>query len=598
MAASYTPLRKSSIRLLEFLDDSGLTCSMKPYPRHIAPRYIALSYTWGPTAFLKGASASTFYSMTLNDEKISVQQNLHDALVHLGFQVRKRGQLFWVDALCINQNDIPERNEQVRHMKDIYESAANIFAWLGVPCNEQETKLAVKLMSKFNEHIVDTLRDNNNDNNFLSRSINVTHPGFPSEPESEVWKAWEGITGIFNRSYWQRVWIYQEATTPGEIIFFCGKHAFYVKLLYATIGFVEAFSAHPNFPARFAKAMGPTASARNVLSTRLLRSKPEDQVLADQMQVIRNADCTDPHDRVYAALGHALDVPAGRITVDYNMPIVELYIDVMRYLLLEADLNIRALGFVFTTAPNSSHEVLEAKVEPELPSWVPDWRQRVSIWWFPHEEFLEAYGNPLYSPMPGRPELSIDGAVLHVQGFVVEFVEITMLTDIFDEPRMSWETPYAWYTQVMQEYGGTSDLDQAIRRTLVADRTIVSRSRGEDEFRCKIRRGGSVDWPLIQQQRDTLDLESLRKQEDMEQDIFTVCHGSRMAVLCDLRLAILPPAAKFGDKIAAFRGGPTLFLVRGASGGFSLIGDCYVDGWMDGALVKEGRYSETTLKLV
>jgi len=37
----------------------------------------------------------------------------------------------WIDALCINQDDIPERNEHVRMMGDIYARASLVRVWLG-----------------------------------------------------------------------------------------------------------------------------------------------------------------------------------------------------------------------------------------------------------------------------------------------------------------------------------------------------------------------------------------------------------------------------------------------------------------------------------
>lgn len=44
----------------------------------------------------------------------------------------------WVDSICINQADIPERNAQVAKMATIYTSAVSVVAWLG-PADE-ETK--------------------------------------------------------------------------------------------------------------------------------------------------------------------------------------------------------------------------------------------------------------------------------------------------------------------------------------------------------------------------------------------------------------------------------------------------------------------------
>jgi hypothetical protein len=41
------------------------------------------------------------------------------------------GSLAWVDALCINQKDAEERDEQVRRMKSIYRDAERVVIWLG-----------------------------------------------------------------------------------------------------------------------------------------------------------------------------------------------------------------------------------------------------------------------------------------------------------------------------------------------------------------------------------------------------------------------------------------------------------------------------------
>ncbi|OCL08630.1 HET-domain-containing protein, partial [Glonium stellatum] len=187
MAPHYQDLEEGSFRLLLFLDDSGLSCNLQAYKLDEAPRYIALSYTWGRASYQKGRSSLLTYSITLNGEHREVQQNLHDALRHLGRLVRERQCLFWVDAICINQEDVNERNAQVKKMKDIYEYADRIYAWLGMHNDEIDAVLA---------------------------TVTKSHAGFPINNASQAWIAWDGIAEMFNQSYWHRVWIYQEATTP------------------------------------------------------------------------------------------------------------------------------------------------------------------------------------------------------------------------------------------------------------------------------------------------------------------------------------------------------------------------------------------------
>jgi hypothetical protein len=597
MAASYETLQPESFRLLEFLDNSGVVCLLKQYPRRLTPPYIALSYTWGPSPYRKGRPIDAEYSLTLNGDAFPVQQNLHDALRHLGSRVRQRGHLFWVDAICINQNNVSERNEQVRHMKGIYEGAAGTFAWLGVPYDEQETRLAIQLMQRFNKNLHDGLRDNNNDIDIVLRGIDASHPGFPTAPESEPYTAWDGIAEMFNQPYWHRVWIYQEATTPSPITFFCGEHCFNDTLLSATVAFGITFSKFPAFPVHFIKAVGSGGGAGDISSARLSREKGGGRRLIDLMQEMRKADCTNSCDRVYAPLGHAVDVPTGRIIVDYKRTVVDLYTDVMRYLLLETDLELAALGYVFTPAHDSQNDYLRTRFDAEVPSWVPDWRQRVSISGFSHEKYLAEDKRPLYCPAPGRCDIRICGSELHVKGFVVQSAEITMLPDIFDDPKGSWQIPYAWYKQVMAEKGQIPGMREAVCRTLVADRSVAVRGYEENGYRRSWKRGGSIDWSLFEQ-RDMLDQASRMRMEDMDQAMFGVCYGRRMAVLGDETVAMPPPAARYGDKVAAFRGGRALYLLRCVSGGFLFIGECYVDGWMDKVTVEGGQYPETTLKLV
>jgi hypothetical protein len=39
--------------------------------------------------------------------------------------------VFWVDAICINQADLDERAQQVKQMRDIYQSAEEVIIDLG-----------------------------------------------------------------------------------------------------------------------------------------------------------------------------------------------------------------------------------------------------------------------------------------------------------------------------------------------------------------------------------------------------------------------------------------------------------------------------------
>ena len=72
-------------------------------------------------------------------EPLSIMENLHSALQHLRNENESRP--LWVDAICINQFDIIERNRQVSRIAAIFQSAGRAIAWLGEP--DTDSRLAM-----------------------------------------------------------------------------------------------------------------------------------------------------------------------------------------------------------------------------------------------------------------------------------------------------------------------------------------------------------------------------------------------------------------------------------------------------------------------
>jgi len=130
--------------------------SLEPNP----PSYEALSYVWNnsseswtsaynwgppkivyafypptegehvPSSRDENSSSSQLGGHIICDnQKVSVGQELYDALRRLRLTDRPR--LIWIDALCINQHDINERNAQVTHMREIYSKADHVLIWVG-----------------------------------------------------------------------------------------------------------------------------------------------------------------------------------------------------------------------------------------------------------------------------------------------------------------------------------------------------------------------------------------------------------------------------------------------------------------------------------
>jgi hypothetical protein len=85
------------------------------------PPYEAVSYVWG--------SGSRQYELTCDGAVLPLTQSISDALnrVRLPDQPRR----LWADQVCINQDDIPERSQQVKLMNLVYRNAKRVLVWLG-----------------------------------------------------------------------------------------------------------------------------------------------------------------------------------------------------------------------------------------------------------------------------------------------------------------------------------------------------------------------------------------------------------------------------------------------------------------------------------
>lgn len=105
------------------------------------PNYEALSYTWG-----HGLAGS---QLKIDGRRLLIRRNLMRALTAL-----RRSDVplsLWVDAICINQHDLTERNHQVWQMKDIYFKAQLVHVWLGDADTNADSNSGMDFINDFGE---------------------------------------------------------------------------------------------------------------------------------------------------------------------------------------------------------------------------------------------------------------------------------------------------------------------------------------------------------------------------------------------------------------------------------------------------------------
>lgn len=123
----YEPMSDNSghtIRLLSILPGSGdepLRCRLFNFSLQDKGHFEAISYAWG--------SLPATEKIELDGKLFHIRQNLRECLVQLRrpHMLRK----VWVDAICVNQDDLEERNSQVKLMDRIFDRATTVIAWLG-----------------------------------------------------------------------------------------------------------------------------------------------------------------------------------------------------------------------------------------------------------------------------------------------------------------------------------------------------------------------------------------------------------------------------------------------------------------------------------
>jgi hypothetical protein len=98
-----------------------LQCTLETYQLDNCKEFEALSYAWGDPKLVE--------PIILNGSRTMITHNLSVALRHLRYTQSCR--VLWIDAVCINQKDIDERNHQVFMMNRVYSVAKQVLVWLG-----------------------------------------------------------------------------------------------------------------------------------------------------------------------------------------------------------------------------------------------------------------------------------------------------------------------------------------------------------------------------------------------------------------------------------------------------------------------------------
>ncbi|KAJ4226179.1 hypothetical protein NW759_004765 [Fusarium solani] len=326
------------------LPDDSVPASLYSTPADetvFIPQYEALSYTWG-----NPENPQTVQVVSHDDPSIfwtqEIQYNLSGALKHLRYPDKPR--TLWVDAVCINQADIPERNAQVPRMSDIYRLADRVVVWLGEETSNN--KLAVSTLDYLGAQIELTkqggrLPSPGCDHQDWFRSLTE----MPYEDDT-----WQAIADLVNRAWFGRLWVLQEIQLSNhKAVMQCGMNQISWQ--------------------RFRRAMVCLESKRNLPQVVIFSKLPRLGVFCLPVEGVNFAilllrvthlDCSNPRDKVYGLLGLASPSLLARVQAQYAEPVESVYRD----LFLAMTDQMQRLHFEFCSLRTSQAR--------HLASWVPD----------------------------------------------------------------------------------------------------------------------------------------------------------------------------------------------------------------------------------
>ncbi|KAF2963712.1 hypothetical protein GQX73_g9865 [Xylaria multiplex] len=349
--------------------------------------YEALSYVWGPLEFRQ--------KILVEENSFGITENLQCALQHLRHGIEDR--IVWVDAICINQGDIAERNHQVTLMKEIYSRCTRDLAWLGpnpgssridsserggqgddnAVSNKNLKRLqnGMRIFSGMYHHDAETL------DSMLRRwqsrqrfraGIRDKTPRWILSYDDE-----KALMYLFREApLWTRIWVMQELSCANNVLLIAGTETLDWEDVALFLGddnkpYADAFhvtGGHSSLNGAVVTIFGVIQTIQQ--QRRIMRDVDEgkyESKLIDVLARFRYADSRDPRDVIYGLLGLVSELHPVR--VDYGKTTRELFADVTKFFIdSSGNLDIVCQNPWVAPRPKDKDEA------ESLPSWMVDFK--------------------------------------------------------------------------------------------------------------------------------------------------------------------------------------------------------------------------------
>jgi hypothetical protein len=572
-----------------------VSCTVAHASLNNGPAYAALSYTWGdPKQTVPILVDGAIFMATIN---------LEAALRHL--RLTNTSLTLWIDALCIDQSNNIEKSEQLEQMRQIYEQASSVIAWLGPSAGNSD--IALRWIEEYGDRsfelgIGDTpelrlqtllkAHDANEEDikneklrNFIRDLKEKLSPA-----KLEQTGLYTGLFELFKRPYWSRIWVVQELSSASKLLFRCGKSTMTDEALNHALRILRNFAQyqnlkHPNTLSAQSQTYPLLAiNTGNPINLLKFRRAPGPFPIIHLLRSFRRFLATDPRDKLFALLGIARDAEVLGLHPDYTKSCDEVYTGLSRTLIQNGYLEVLAL----CEFPKN----LEG-----LHSWVLDWSLKPSRSPLQQRSLnrskrpLETFLEPSFSAA-GKTTIHVESNRRDVIGSKIPLLLHAIFLGEVQETGTQWEDGAVgrWLLdlQRLSELSpSTSEISKershATWRTAVGDQELRQGPRKPRFSEEKIR---TVHERLKDADMNVFDVRAFIHAGlgDYFEQLQIMAVARRPLLVSGDCLGIGPRETERGDLVFILLGGNTPYILRRLSqkDAFIVIGEAYVHGAMDG----------------
>ncbi|MCJ1244774.1 hypothetical protein MMC30_001974 [Trapelia coarctata] len=587
---TYSRLQQNEIRLIRIEGPDDLTCSITVASVLSPPDYIALSYTWDDQA--------PSHQLLCDGSPLYVTQNVMNFLKFWRWQ---DGGLLWIDAVCINQKDVLEKNAQVRQMREVYKNAKEVVISLGesTPIIDGALAELPSVNEKFNS--ISPAR-------YIPFDLDsLTSVGLPAS-DCNFWK---GMSVMFDYSWFRRLWVVQEAVFARKATFRIGETCVDLDLLEVFVRNLKSFGLERPL---VSLSGGQDYQSKGIVHgihalgfikrtrTRIAADLPSDTSLN---WIVRGCSrmCSNPLDKVYALLGFCDDELQEAVPINYESTLMEMY---------EAF----ARAWVATHGGFEILHLMYFDGSRDLPSWIPDFAPANPNWTLggllpTTGKKYNASGSQNNDPQHVLT-LVPDSRCIRVSGFPLDEVvhvvpgtwswlqqldlteSITLATE-----SLQWEESCVELARKVYQVPGTdSTVPEDYARTLIADMTWAGGQPARRTTPClpayksfKRHTQSFITPPYMTSGlvkfEEGMSQDEIDAHADFAMRLMAACYQRRFFATRDGRIGLGPLSVRPSDLVCVFHDADTPFILRSSpdEGFYTFVGESYVHGLMDGEAI-------------